>query len=399
MSKRKILIISAVFCPEPVVSAIVSKAIAEKASEFYDVTVVSPRPTRPFGYDFPKESEDTLYKHITLDSYTCPQSSILGRFRESYSFGKYCSDFILKNKFDLVYQNSWPIFAQFQISKACCEKNIPLITHVQDVYPESLSSKFKRFSFIIDGLLKPLDVKILNSSEKIIAISEKMKNYLSESRGIDSSKIEVMLNWQDHEPFLQTKETKRGNDKFTFMYLGNIGPVAGIELLIESFVKASLSEARLIIAGSGSMKESLRTYSKSFMNADIQFWDVPGGEVPSVQAQADVLLLPIKKGAASSSIPSKLPAYMFSKKPVLVSADLDSDSVNVILKSHAGIAVEPENIGLLAEKMTEFYSMNEVELSKLGKNGREYALEHFTRDSNLKVVLDIFNQISYGQLS
>lgn len=37
---------------------------------------------------------------------------------------------------------------------------------------------------------------------------------------------------------------------FTFMYLGNIGPVAGVTL-IRSFAEAALPDAQLVIAGDG----------------------------------------------------------------------------------------------------------------------------------------------------
>ena len=55
------------------------------------------------------------------------------------------------------------------------------------------------------------------------------------------------------------------------------------------------------------------------------------------------MLLPLKKGAAMSSIPSKLPAYMFSKKPIIGSLDVQSDTARAIIESDCGLVVEPEN--------------------------------------------------------
>ena len=67
------------------------------------------------------------------------------------------------------------------------------------------------------------------------------------------------------------------------------------------------------------MKASLQARASSFKN--IEFWEALNGKVPKIQAQADCMLLPIKKGAASSSIPSKLPACMFSAKPIIGCVD------------------------------------------------------------------------------
>ena len=143
------------------------------------------------------------------------------------------------------------------------------------------------------------------------------------------------------------------NSILSFMYLGNIGPVAGVEFLIHSFVKANLKRARLIIAGSGSRKQSCIELARYYQDAAIEFWDVPDGKVPEVQSQADIMLLPVKRGAAMSSIPSKLPAYMFSRKPIIASLDLQSDTARAIVESDCGIVVDAENeqalIGALQE--------------------------------------------------
>lgn len=50
-----ILIISAVFSPEPVVSAKLSEDIANELGLSNEVTVIAPKPTRPLGFKFNKQ--------------------------------------------------------------------------------------------------------------------------------------------------------------------------------------------------------------------------------------------------------------------------------------------------------------------------------------------------------
>ena len=140
-----ILIISAVFSPEPVVSAKLSEDLAHELSKTNTVSVISPKPTRPFGFKFLKKNINKSYSLINLDSYTCPESNVYGRFKESYSFGLACSKYIKENRdnIDLIYMNSWPIFAQYLTVKEANKFDVPIITHIQDVYPESLSRKYK----------------------------------------------------------------------------------------------------------------------------------------------------------------------------------------------------------------------------------------------------------------
>jgi glycosyltransferase involved in cell wall biosynthesis len=388
---KNILIISALFPPEPVVSAKLSEDIANFLSKINNVTVIAPLPTRPFGFDLTKPNKiKKLYDLISLDSYTCPESNLYGRLRESYSFGIACKKYIKKNhnQIDLIYMSSWPIFAQYFTVKIAYKFNIPITTHVQDIYPESLSTKMPILGVLVNLIFIPLDKIILGKSKIVIAISEKMKKHLASSRQISLKKIKVVKNWQDEEMFINFEKTKKSIfaelNLFTFMYMGNIGPVAGVDLLIESFSQANLENCRLLIAGSGSKRIQLEKMVSSRKIERVKFVDVPDGMVPEIQGSADVMLLPIKKGAASSSIPSKLPAYMFSKKPIIASVDIDSDSARVINEAKAGWVIEPENIDMLIDAMREASLTKKSELELKGKNGFNFAMKNLSKRNNLK---------------
>ena len=393
-----ILIVSAVFTPEPIVSAKLSEDIANELAVNHKVTVISPKPTRPFGFKFLRKDINKSYSLINLDSYTCPESNVYGRFKESYSFGLACSKYIKENRdnIDLIYMNSWPIFAQYLTVKEANKFGISIITHIQDVYPESLSTKIPILGFLFNLIFIPIDKIILKKSKKIIAISKKMKKHLANSRQISLEKIKVVPNWQDEDAFINYEFTKKPlkNNFFTFMYMGNIGPVAGVDLLIESFSKSNLEKCRLLIAGSGSKRIELQKLVSSRKIDRIDFVDVPDGKVPEIQGSADVMLLPIKKGAASSSIPSKLPAYMFSKKPIIASVDMDSDSARVINEAKAGWVIEPENLDMLIDAMREASLTKKSELELKGENGFNFAMKNLSKKNNLKQLVNFISNKS-----
>ncbi len=391
---KHILIISAVFPPEPVVSGRLSMDLYRSFKEKgYDAKVLHPYPTRPFGFKPDEKSIGVLGEdEIIAESYVCPQSSFWGRVRESWSFGKACKRYISEHNAEIqcVYANAWPMFSQKAIVKVANKYGIPCIIHVQDVYPESLSNKQSGLKKrLVQSLILPMDKFILGKCTKVIAISEKMKSYLVKTRGINDDKVSVVINWQDEKDFLdyQKTYTQQEGRPFTFMYMGNIGPVAGVDLLIDAFTKANLENARLVIAGSGSVKEQMMKRAEG--NSSIEFWEVPNGKVPEIQSKADVMMLPIKKGAASSSIPSKLPAYMFSAKPIVGCMDTDSDTANSIKEADCGWVIEPENVELLSEKMKEVRSCDVDYLKKKGIKAKEYGIGHFSKSVNLANLSDV----------
>lgn len=402
MSIKNILIVNCVFDPEPVVSAQIGKSLAESLCESGEnVTVIAPYPSRPMGFGFKDNSKksdrvQTIISKERLNCYNLPsfvyaKSGILGRFRESISFGKASFNFIMKSevKYDIVYMNTWPIFGQLGVAIACQKKQIPYVIHIMDIYPESITKRLpKALQMMVNLLLMPVEKFILRKAKLIIAISNKMKAYLQESRKLNFDKISVVYNWQDENSFNLIPRSSI-NEKKVFMFLGNIGPVAGIPFLIECFSELN---AKLIIAGSGSYKEHCKKLAEKYPDTDVEFMDVPDGKVAEIQSIADVMLLPILKGSANTSIPSKLPAYMFSKKPVVVMADLDCDSALTVLKAKCGWIGEYGDSEWLKNTVNKILEIEVTKLQEMGSMGFCYAKENFSKSKNLtKLKFELLN--------
>ena len=388
---KKVLLALSVFPPEPIVSANLMADLAGELSKSFNVKVLRPHPTRPKGFKMPEYDFSTMpYKVVEMRTYTHPESSLIGRFRESISMGNVYAHYIKEhhNEIDFIVNDAWHLFGYNKVAHAAVKYGIPYIVPVQDIYPESLASKLpdvKFLKWIVMKTLGPLDKYTLIHSAKIHTISDKMRDVLSSTRGISKDHFVIVRNWQDERPFINCVEKQEEGAPFTFMYLGNVGPLAGVDVLINAFEKADLDNARLVIAGSGSAKEYLQELAKR-CKSKIEFWEVPGGMVPATQAKADIMCLPVKKGFAMSSIPSKLPAYMFSAKPVLASVDAESDTARCIKDSKSGWVCEPENVEKLSSFMQRIVGLNTEDLNAMGVSGREYAVTEFSRTKNLRIL-------------
>lgn len=397
---KNILIVSCVFPPEPVVSASLSLDLAEELSNKYKVTVISPKPTRPMGYEFGENlNEKYLFKHILLKSFTYPKSSFIGRFRESYSFGEACKDYIKKNsqEIDVIYMNTWPIFSQLLTVRVAKGHNIPTIVHIQDIYPEAFVSKLPScITSIAFYLFFPIEWYIVKYSTKLITISNGMKNLLLNTRKVSKSKIEVVYNWQDELKFsIESRENKyiSKTSQRHFMFLGSLGRFANIDNLIRTFANLNKDFYKLTIAGEGSEKSKLEKLATELNATNVVFIKAPANDVGRIQALSDILILSLKKGAAGLALPSKLPAYMFSAKPIIASVDYDSDTAEAIRNANCGWVVEPENISALKDIMQKALNMSNEELGNIGLKGREYALKHFSKKNNLPKLVQIIEAL------
>jgi len=391
-----ILIASALFPPETVVSANLSYDIALELATNNEVVVLSPKPTRPYGVIFDESYKlNKQFEHVVLNSYTCSRSNIFGRFRESYSLGRHLAKYVDNNhqKISVIYANIWPLFAQRALLKNAEKYDIPVVLHVQDIYPESLSEKIKAMKGLINILFTPIDRKNLELSTHIVTISEQMKGYLIKTRRISKDKFSIIHNWQNDSNFVefQGTEVREKGGNFRFLYLGTINITAGVDLLIHAFSKADMLNASLIIAGDGPDKERCIQIAKKY-NKNIRFKSASPKQVPELQAESEVLLLPLKKGVAKTALPSKMTAYMMSGKPIIASIDEDSGAAEIIKLNDCGWVVEAENEDRLIRCMQKAREADSGLLKKMGDASLQYAKNNLSKVSNLHKISSIINK-------
>jgi glycosyltransferase involved in cell wall biosynthesis len=313
---------------------------------------------------------------------------------ESWSFGRWSSRMLSTHspRPDVVYSVTWPMLGQACISRRAAKLGIPHVTHIMDMYPESALVKVSPWvQQLTAGPLYALDRWNAFQADRLLVISENMRQTYITNRGLPPDRVEVIHTWQDEDLFLKlpqrTEAARHYNvkkDCFTFLFLGNIGPVAGVEHLIRSYAQAGLRETQLVVVGEGTEKETCMRLAAG-TGANIRFLSEPRiDRVPLVQSLADVCLLPVRRGAAFTSIPSKLSSYLLSQKPVLASVDNDAESARVIGVAECGWVVAPEETNSLADKMRIVAQMPAVELGAYGRRGREYALEHLSKSRGVR---------------
>lgn len=384
----KIVIATSLFPPEPVVSATLSYDLAcILHEEGYDVEVISPRPTRPLNYSFPKERQVFPFSHKILDSYCHPVSALWGRLKESYSFGRALQKYIEdnKNQIDAIYANVWPFLSQYYLSKTAKKYNIPYAIHVQDVFPDQLVNKFPGYlRSVLLSIFLPFDKYVLRNAQSVIAISQTEADYLRKTRKLNYENIYVVRNWQNDSIFENAfKAIANTEHPRNFMYLGTVNYAANVEFLIDAFSKVDSALYHLSIIGNGSNREHCEQLAKE-KNIDVEFGEVRSTEVPDKQMEADVLILNLRKGVSLTATPSKLTAYLFSGRPVVACVDEESDCANLIKKASCGAVVPAEDEQALINTIREFSKMSIAQLSIMGENSLKIAKKELSKKENLE---------------
>lgn len=397
---KNIVIISAVFPPEPVTSATLNYDLADALSKDYNVTVITPKPSRPAGFNFANIPmiTDTMFNHIIVESYIHPKSSFIGRMRESIDFGKISAKYITEHhdEIDFVYNDGWQLFGLYIVAKACVKYKIPYIVPIQDIYPESILSKIPNIfgsHSLVTKILRRIDRYYIANAAKIRTITDSMATYLSSTRNVPLGRFITIANWQNDEDFNDYKSSFRKNGKTVFMFVGNNNKQANVNLMIRAYHEANLTNTEFRIMGNGNAKADCISLAERLGHKDIIFETVPPGKVASVQKEADVLVLALKEGTGTQGVPSKLTAYMFSGKPVIGSMDIEADATHMIVTARAGRVTKAEDVTGFAESFKIMANSSIERLQELGNNSRCFAEARLSRKANLDIICKAINQI------
>lgn len=399
-NKKTILFIAAVFPPEQVTSALLHYDIVkELVNSGYEVVVLRPKPTRPYGSTF----VDTNYGNenfqiININSFTCPQPKYWGRLRESVSFGKKCVKYIKKNKnnIDFIYNGSWQLFGVYMVAKIAVKYHIPYLVTIQDIYPESLLTGHNFPSILkwfIKKTLMPLDKYYTKNAVKVRTISNEMAVYMSRTRRLPQEHYLVLNNWQNDEDFENIVTQTKRNKKLIFAYVGSINVHANVDLIIRAFHEACMTNTELHIYGSGDRKKYCMELANHLGCRNIIFEQVDRSKVPYVQASADVLVLALPKGNGGLCLPSKMTSYMLSGKPILASIDDSSAAVRYIEESGGGIAVKPDCVESMKLGFCKFREMTNDELNAMSYKSKKFAEDNLTRKVNLPQLINVIKQV------
>lgn len=395
--KKNILIVSGVFPPEPLTSSYMNYDLAVALSGENNVTVLRPKPTRPLGADYSSEvlDYDKPFKCITLDTYTHPQASIVGRTREAISFARACVKYINdhRGEIDFIYNSSWQMFGYYIVAKTAVRHKIPYIVPIQDIFPECVlqTGESNILKSLLSSILLQIDKYYQKHAYRVRTISDEMADYLSRTRKIPYNNYLVVNNWQDDEAYenIVSKES----DKIVFAFVGSINKTSRVEYIIKSFIKAGMPNTELRIYGNGVDRDACEEYVRKSGVTNIVFDSVPRSEVPQVQAECDVLISALEKGTAGLCLPSKLTSYMLSGKAIIVSVDEDSATARYIREAGCGYVVEPDNENTLSKAISRMVGEGKQKINEYGRNAKIYSKDHLSKEINLGMVVNTINEV------
>ena len=304
-------------------------------------------------------------------------------------FGLFHIPRLLTKKYDhvLLYQLS-PVMMSLPGIIIGKIKKIPTTMYVLDLWPENLYSVIDVKNKFIRKIAFSVSNWHYKNTDRIVALSETMKNRLVSATGKLDSEVLVLPQAAEkvyEKDIVDTSLVKEFANNFIVLYTGNISPAQSFETIIASaqeITSTGITDIRWVIVGDGMSKNDmqLKVDQLGLENYFSFRGQVPIEKVPAYTNIADVLIGTLTKSELlEATIPSKVMTYLASGKPIVLAMDGEAqDLINI--KVQCGYAGPAGDSVALTKNIKKVYSLNKNERVKLGERARQYHLKHFERN-------------------
>ena len=229
----------------------------------------------------------------------------------------------------------------------------PFVFNIQDIFPDvaielgllsdrrviKAASWAERFSYahsdavtvLSDDLRDNVETKLAQRHKRHRTRVEVIPNF------VDTKRITPM----EHDNAYRRERGLVG--KIVVMYAGNVGLSQSLELIIAAArAMSDREDVAFVINGGGSALSSLRQAAAELPNVVFVPYQPPE-RLGEVLAAGDVHVVPLKRGLAKASVPSKLYSVLAAGRPVLASVDPDTEVDQTIRRAGAGLCVPPDD--------------------------------------------------------
>lgn len=258
---------------------------------------------------------------------------------------------------DAVYVYCPPAGAYPPAALARLVHRVPVVVHVQDIWPDALlgpdPAEGGPGTRLAHRLLSRTMESVYRSAAGIAVIAPSMRD-LVVSRGADPDRVRVVLNWTDERLFRPVRGTRMAR-----RVIGHRGRCtvmhAGAAEQADTAVRAAAAvngnvDLDLVLVGAGAEERRLRHLATELGATNVRFVDQRSpAELAELYGAAEYQLVLLRDlPALRGTVAAKLPAALSCGAPVVVAAD--GDTVDLVERDRAGLSCRPADVSALADR-------------------------------------------------
>ncbi|HWF62590.1 MAG TPA: glycosyltransferase family 4 protein [Nitrospira sp.] len=356
------------------------------------MTVVTCAPNHPQGRVY-EGYRNLIYQHETRDGISVVRvwtfvTANEGFLKRTLNYISYMCSAVIASLFlpkaDVVLSTSPQFFnglAGYFVGKV---KRIPWMLEIRDLWPESIVAVGAIKNPAIIKMLEWIERFAYRTADRIVPVTDSFKTYIL-SKGIEAEKIIVVKNGVDLAQYAPLEGSSalaeelgiRG--KFVVSYFGTHGMAHHLETILQAADRlGGKTNIVFLMVGDGAERKVLvQMRDKMALDNVVMLDQQPKSRMREFWALSNISLVLLKKSDLFKTvIPSKIFESLAMAKPIILG--VEGESADLLRAAKAGICIEPEHADDLAARVLDL-SQNPERCRQLGKNGRQYVMEHFDR--------------------
>jgi len=389
----RVLILGYNYYPEPIGIAPLITELAERlVARGHDVTVVTAFPNYPErriypGYQgrlFGQEARNGV-KVVRHWVFIRPQPGLITRILFELSTMIFCtlaawfqprSEVILT----VSPQLSGSLTAYLLAKRWGC----PVVLNIQDLLLDAAIAVglLKKSSLI--RISQALEAFAYFHAQRIVVISSGFARRLCE-KGVPPGKIMEIPNWVDVDFFrpLPKDNVFRAahelKDKFVSLYSGNIALTQGLETVIKAAnLVRDQPEFHFVIIGPPPSLPALQAQIDALALSNVLLLPLQErSRLPEILSASDCTLVIQRSQVVDVNMPSKIPVFLATGRPVIASVNAQGAAAKVIADSGGGLLIPPEDPQALVQALITLKA-DPDRCAAYGQAARNYAIAHFS---------------------
>jgi len=352
-NNKRVWVVSELYHPERTSTGHVLTVIAEGLADEFDVRAVCAQPTysargirapkseRRHGvaiHRVPSTNYGPLRPALKLVDLVTISLSTLARLLRSTRRG------------DILVAVTNPPTLPFVATVVARLRGATVVVIVHDLFPDVLAvlappGPLKR---LLLTPLRALTKRLFQSADHIVVLGadqrDRVLNRYAPGRESDISIIPISyddgmdehVNRNDSE-FLRSSLPVEAQQHTIFQIAGNLGPLQGIERLVETIAQQRVPDAHFCFVGNGRSRQALETVVRDQQLQNVSVLDpVPREKAADLHAACDVIIIPLIAGMSGVSVPSRISNALAAGKPIIAVSEPNSTLDRLIVEHGVG---------------------------------------------------------------
>ena len=294
-----------------------------------------------------------------------------------------------KEKFDIVFVSSPPIFIGLAGIIAKIRYRAKLVLDIRDLWPDSLKGVGVFNYQPILWFFTKVEVLLYKTADAIVVNSPSFQDHIEKVANISEEKILYIPNGARE---FELQDDRATTDKFKAIYAGNIGLAQDVQFLKTLANELNKEKVHLSIVGYGIKCEELKTYVEEHQLDHISFISPTIRErCLALNREHDVGILALKKEQIFDTVlPGKLIDYMTSGLPLI--ASVSGFSKNLIEKYEVGYITEGEDVAEVVKQIRHLKENPHI-CQKMQSNSTRLIRENFYWEKNIEKLIHLFGTL------